>query len=246
MTKTKTLKFAVKFDLKLCGKNRTKDNLTDWTYSDYNLTSYLISTDLILGGLSLRNRVNFVRLVLAKSARYKYVFNINHKRWLFWSRFHDCVTFPVTGGREDLGTRLRKVCFGAHKEMASGFLLFSKWRFISCREGKTKKFVIHVFNLNLSWPCDFYVVNRVKKMRPETIFSLFLALFCLLWSSKIHPLPTESKNEKGKEEKERGRRRKMGQGCTEPPFLRSPSSTLHTKSRLRHGGTRYNLVHDNV
>ena len=29
MTKTKTLKFAVKFDLKLCGKNRTKDNLTD-------------------------------------------------------------------------------------------------------------------------------------------------------------------------------------------------------------------------
>ena len=112
----------------------------------------------------------------------------------------------MTGGREDLGTRLIKVCYGTHKEMASGFLLFSKWRFISCREGKPKKFVIHVFNLNLSWSCDFYFVNRVKKMRPETIFSLFLAFFYLLWSSKIHPLPTKTKKEKkrkkeGEEEK---------------------------------------------
>ena len=29
IAKTKTPKFTVKFDLKLCGKNRTEDNLTD-------------------------------------------------------------------------------------------------------------------------------------------------------------------------------------------------------------------------
>ena len=29
ITKTKTPKFTVKFDLELCGKNRTEDNLTD-------------------------------------------------------------------------------------------------------------------------------------------------------------------------------------------------------------------------
>ena len=45
ITKTKTPKFVVKFDLKLGGKNRTEDNLTDQTYFDYNLTSYLDGFD---------------------------------------------------------------------------------------------------------------------------------------------------------------------------------------------------------
>ena len=39
VTKTKTPKFAVKFDLKLGGKNRKEVNLTDWTYFGYILTS---------------------------------------------------------------------------------------------------------------------------------------------------------------------------------------------------------------
>ena len=38
--KTTTPKFTIKFDLKLGGKNRTEDNLTDSTYFGYNLTSY--------------------------------------------------------------------------------------------------------------------------------------------------------------------------------------------------------------
>ena len=42
LTKTNTPKFTVKFDLKLGGKNRREDNLTD----------------LILGGLSFRNLEN--------------------------------------------------------------------------------------------------------------------------------------------------------------------------------------------
>ena len=45
ITKTKTPKFVVKFDLKLGGKNRTEDNLTDQTYFDYNLTSYFDGFD---------------------------------------------------------------------------------------------------------------------------------------------------------------------------------------------------------
>ena len=39
ITKTKTPKFTVKFDLKPGGKNRTEDNLTDLTYFNYSLTS---------------------------------------------------------------------------------------------------------------------------------------------------------------------------------------------------------------
>ena len=45
ITKTKTPKSAVKFDRKLGGKNRTEDNLTDYTYFDYNLTSYFAGFD---------------------------------------------------------------------------------------------------------------------------------------------------------------------------------------------------------
>ena len=41
ITKTKT----PKFDLKLGGKNWTEDNLTDQTYFDYNLTSYVDGVD---------------------------------------------------------------------------------------------------------------------------------------------------------------------------------------------------------
>ena len=44
ITKTKTPKFTVKFDLKLGGKNR-RDNMTDQTYFDYNLTSYFDGFD---------------------------------------------------------------------------------------------------------------------------------------------------------------------------------------------------------
>ena len=40
ITKTKTPQFTVKFHLKLSGKNRTEDNLTDLNYFGYNLTSY--------------------------------------------------------------------------------------------------------------------------------------------------------------------------------------------------------------
>ena len=36
---------AVKFDLKLGGKNRTEDNLTDYTYFSYILTSYFDEFD---------------------------------------------------------------------------------------------------------------------------------------------------------------------------------------------------------
>ena len=210
MTKTKTLKFAVKFDLKLCGKNRTKDNLTDWTYSDYNLTSYLISTDLILGGLSLRNRVNFVRLVLAKSARYKYVFNINHKRWLFWSRFHDCVTFPVTGGREDLGTRLRKVCSGAHKEMASGFLLFSKWRFISCREGKTKNLLFMCSIWTYLDHVIFMLWTVLKRWDQRLFFPYFWLCFVCYEAPKYTRFRQKAKTKKEKKRKKEGEEEKWG------------------------------------
>ena len=35
ITKTTTPKLAVKFDLKIGGKDRTKDNLTDYTYFSY-------------------------------------------------------------------------------------------------------------------------------------------------------------------------------------------------------------------
>ena len=45
ITKTETPKFTVKFDLKLGGKNRTEDNLTDETYFGYNLTSYFDGFD---------------------------------------------------------------------------------------------------------------------------------------------------------------------------------------------------------
>ena len=57
ITKTKTPKLAVTFDLKLGGKDPTKDNLTHYTYLSYNIWLY-ISTDLILGGLSSRNLEN--------------------------------------------------------------------------------------------------------------------------------------------------------------------------------------------
>ena len=41
----KTPKFAVRFDLKLGGKDRTKDNLTDYAYFGYNLTLYFDGFD---------------------------------------------------------------------------------------------------------------------------------------------------------------------------------------------------------
>ena len=45
ITKTKTPKFTVKFDLKLGGKDRTRYNLTGQTYFGYNLTLYFDEFD---------------------------------------------------------------------------------------------------------------------------------------------------------------------------------------------------------
>ena len=56
ITKTKTPKFTVKFDLKLGGKDRTWYNLTDQTYFGYNLTLYFDGFDF--RGLSFRNLEN--------------------------------------------------------------------------------------------------------------------------------------------------------------------------------------------
>ena len=123
------------------------------------------------------------------------------------------------GGREDLGTRLLKVCFGAHKEMACGYLLFSKWWFMSCREGKTKKFVMRVFKLNFSWPGDFYVVNRVKKMRPETIFSLFLAFFLSVMKLQNAPPSDRKQKQKRKRRELKKEKEKNGAGMHQTTIL---------------------------
>ena len=56
ITKTKTPKFTVKFDLKLGGKDRTRYNLTGQTYFGYNLTLYFDGFDF--RGLSFRNLEN--------------------------------------------------------------------------------------------------------------------------------------------------------------------------------------------
>ena len=45
ITKSKTPKLAVTFDLKLGGKDPTKDNLTHYTYLCYNLTLYFDGFD---------------------------------------------------------------------------------------------------------------------------------------------------------------------------------------------------------
>ena len=54
ITKTKTPKFTVRFDLKLGGKDRTKDNLTDYNNFGYNLTLYFDGFDF-RGSYSFRN-----------------------------------------------------------------------------------------------------------------------------------------------------------------------------------------------
>ena len=57
ITKIKTPKLTVRFDLKLGGKDRTKDNFTDYNYFGYNLTLHFDGFDF-RGSYSFRNLEN--------------------------------------------------------------------------------------------------------------------------------------------------------------------------------------------
>ena len=88
-----------------------------------------------------------------------------------------------------------------------------------CREGKTKKFVMRVFKLNFSWPGDFYVVNRVKKMRPETIFSLFLAFFLSVMNLQDAPASDRKQKQKRKRRELKKEKEKNGAGMHQTTVL---------------------------